>query len=246
MLYGSATARLKTSKWQGVVTAFISMSDVKDEIDCEFPGANTTQAQSNYFWLGEVNYPLTNGKTSPVSNDSYSNWHDYTINWQPDQLDFSIDGVLVRSVLRNETFDSQGRPEYPSTPARIQLSIWPAGINSSSAGTIQWAGGLINWDDPDYTAAGGHFSAVFDTLTIQCNDTTNNSISVDSKSYVYSGNNSFGIPSAYISNATSTISISPGSGPTSKPKSGSGTNVRVLKQTLLGSMVAVSSLLMLI
>ena len=35
MQYGSVTARMKTSKWAGVVTAFITMSDVKDEIDWE-------------------------------------------------------------------------------------------------------------------------------------------------------------------------------------------------------------------
>jgi len=30
------------------------MSDIKDEIDWEFPGANTTAAQSNYFWQGII------------------------------------------------------------------------------------------------------------------------------------------------------------------------------------------------
>lgn len=30
------------------------MSDIKDEIDWEFPGANTTEAQSNYFWQGII------------------------------------------------------------------------------------------------------------------------------------------------------------------------------------------------
>jgi beta-glucanase (GH16 family) len=36
MQYGQVTARLKTSKWAGVVTAFITMSDVKDEVDWEW------------------------------------------------------------------------------------------------------------------------------------------------------------------------------------------------------------------
>jgi beta-glucanase (GH16 family) len=35
MQYGTVTARMKTGKWAGVVTAFITMSDVKDEIDWE-------------------------------------------------------------------------------------------------------------------------------------------------------------------------------------------------------------------
>jgi len=44
----------KTGRWNGVVTAFITMSDIKDEIDWEFPGANTTQGQTNFFWQGAI------------------------------------------------------------------------------------------------------------------------------------------------------------------------------------------------
>ena len=45
---------MKTGRWGGVVTAFITMSDIKDEIDWEFPGNQTTEGQSNYFWQGVV------------------------------------------------------------------------------------------------------------------------------------------------------------------------------------------------
>jgi len=45
---------VKTGKWAGVVTAFITMSPIKDEIDWEWPGTETTEAQSNYFWQGFV------------------------------------------------------------------------------------------------------------------------------------------------------------------------------------------------
>ena len=43
---------VKTGRWKGVVTAFITMSDAKDEIDWEWPGTVTTEAQSNFFWQG--------------------------------------------------------------------------------------------------------------------------------------------------------------------------------------------------
>lgn len=45
---------VKTGRWGGVVTAFITMSDIKDEIDWEFPGAQVTEGQTNYFWQGEI------------------------------------------------------------------------------------------------------------------------------------------------------------------------------------------------
>jgi beta-glucanase (GH16 family) len=91
---------VKTGRWGGVVTAFITMSDVKDEIDWEFPGANTTQAQSNYFWQGvigtlsiartlysELLYLMwvllvanpSNGAIHSGLTDTFSNYHDYTV-----------------------------------------------------------------------------------------------------------------------------------------------------------------------
>ena len=50
--YGKISATMTTSQGQGVVTAFIMMSDVKDEIDFEFVGVDLESAQSNYYWQG--------------------------------------------------------------------------------------------------------------------------------------------------------------------------------------------------
>lgn len=52
MWYGNVKARFKTSRTQGVVTAFILLSDVKDEIDYEFVGADLGTAQTNYYFQG--------------------------------------------------------------------------------------------------------------------------------------------------------------------------------------------------
>lgn len=50
--YGKVTAQLKTSRGAGVVSAFILLSDVKDEIDFEFVGADLQNAQSNWYFQG--------------------------------------------------------------------------------------------------------------------------------------------------------------------------------------------------
>lgn len=50
--YGKVCSTLTTSQGAGVVTAFILMSDVKDEIDFEFVGVDTQHTQSNYYWQG--------------------------------------------------------------------------------------------------------------------------------------------------------------------------------------------------
>lgn len=53
--YGKITARMKTSAGAGVVTAFILMSDTKDEIDFEFVGTDLKTAQTNFYSLGVTN-----------------------------------------------------------------------------------------------------------------------------------------------------------------------------------------------
>ncbi|KAI6019883.1 glycoside hydrolase family 16 protein [Pisolithus orientalis] len=180
--YGRITARLKTGRWAGVVTAFITMSSLKDEIDWEFPGNATTEGQTNYFWQGVIPQ-TTNGVTETGLSDTYSNWHDFTVGiylrvsltGNLDTLTFLVDGNVTRTVKASDCVNNAtGVTEYPNTPSRIQLSLWPAGISTEPQGTIQWAGGMINWNDPDYVSA------------VQCNDTTPMNSSVTS--YVYGPN----------------------------------------------------------
>lgn len=58
--YGNVKAQFKTSRGQGVVTAFILLSDVQDEIDYEFIGVDLGTAQTNYYFQGIPNCKLTN------------------------------------------------------------------------------------------------------------------------------------------------------------------------------------------
>lgn len=53
--YGKITAKMTTSAGKGVVTAFIMMSDVRDEIDFEFIGTELDVAQSNFYSQGVTN-----------------------------------------------------------------------------------------------------------------------------------------------------------------------------------------------
>src|SRR5690606_41830455 len=52
VLYGKVTATMRTSRGAGAVTAFILFSDVKDEIDYEWVGADLNMAQTNYYFQG--------------------------------------------------------------------------------------------------------------------------------------------------------------------------------------------------
>lgn len=53
--YGKVSATMKSSRGTGVVTSFILLSDVKDEIDYEFVGVELDNAQSNYYFQGALN-----------------------------------------------------------------------------------------------------------------------------------------------------------------------------------------------
>ncbi|KAF9558078.1 hypothetical protein CPC08DRAFT_764186 [Agrocybe pediades] len=232
--YGTITAKLKTGKWAGVVTTFITMSDVKDEIDWEFPGANTTSGQSNMFWQGLIP-EKTIGLTHDVSSDSFSNYHDYTIDWQPDVLTFLIDNKSVRTIKKSDTLVN-GVAHYPTTPSRIQLSIWPAGIPSSPQGTVEWAGGMINWQDPDYVAA-GNFYAQYQSVTIKCTGTQQVAPSSDLVSYVYGGNRSDPAPTILYSNRTTLLNAASG-------RFGTGGTGTVLVALVMGAVMGVNALLL--
>ncbi|KAJ1311229.1 hypothetical protein OPQ81_009729 [Rhizoctonia solani] len=201
--YGTITALIRTSKWAGVVTAFITMSDVKDEIDWEWPGTQVTEAQTNYFWLGHADYSAGHGTTVKDLSDTYVNYHNYTIDWQEEELNWLIDGKVVRTLKKADTL-SNGRYEYPSTPSRVQLSLWPAGINTSAPGTIEWAGGMINWNDPDYVAA-GQFSAIVKEVSVKCAPLTGVTNASAMTSYTYSGNDSTGVPTVQVTNQSTLL-----------------------------------------
>jgi beta-glucanase (GH16 family) len=50
--YGKISATLKTSRGAGVVSAFIMMSDMKDEIDYEWIGVDLETVQTNFYYQG--------------------------------------------------------------------------------------------------------------------------------------------------------------------------------------------------
>ncbi|KAK5724155.1 putative glycosidase CRH2 [Elasticomyces elasticus] len=180
--YGQISATMTTSQGAGVVTAFILMSDVQDEIDFEFVGVDLEHAQSNFYFQGITDYQ--NGDNLTVSN-TVENTHTYTIDWQPDSLSWSIDGNVMRTLNRNDTYNSTTQQyHYPQSPSRVQLSLWPAGLSSNGEGTIQWSGGLVDWNSP-YMQNGYYYAMVSD-VTVKCYDPPDGwSNNKGSKAYYY-------------------------------------------------------------
>ena len=50
--YGKVSAKIKTSRTQGVATSFILFSDIRDEIDYEWVGSEMTTTETDYYFEG--------------------------------------------------------------------------------------------------------------------------------------------------------------------------------------------------
>jgi len=163
MHYGVFTARLKSGTAPGgMVTSFISLSDVRDEIDWEWVGERPTKALTAFFHRGNVTRADSRGEDFDLDLATNEHSYEYSVDWNADRIIWSIDGVDMQTVTR------ESRGDYPSTPSRIQLGVWDAGA-SESIWTQIWAGGQIDWSQ----VGSKGYSAVIDYVSIRCaGDTT--------------------------------------------------------------------------
>lgn len=73
---------------------------------------------------------------------------------------------------------------FPQTPSRVQLSLWPAGLSSNGKGTIDWAGGLVDWNSADIKN-NGYYYASFESVTMSCYNGTSAPGTNKNKSYYF-------------------------------------------------------------
>lgn len=129
-----------------------------------------------------------NGKNLTVKKgDTFSDYHDYEIDWQPEKLTWSIDGEVMRTLEKSTTFNkTSNQYHYPQTPSRVQLSLWPAGLAKNGKGTIEWAGGLVDWNTQD-VQTNGYYYAMYNNVKVDCYQTPPNANVSGSTSYIYTG-----------------------------------------------------------
>lgn len=137
---------MKAASGQGIISSIVLESDDLDEIDWELMGGNTTHAETNYFGKGNttsydraIYYPI---------NKPQENFHNYTIDWSAEKIDWLIDGTLVRSLKYAE---ANGGHNFPQTPMNLRLGIWAGGDPSMPNGTVEWAGGATDYSQGPYT-----------------------------------------------------------------------------------------------
>ncbi|KAJ4293811.1 hypothetical protein N0V88_005323 [Collariella sp. IMI 366227] len=142
IFFGQVDVTVRAARGVGIVTSFVLQSDDLDEIDWEWLGADNAQVQTNFFSKG-CTETYDRGGFSPVA-DPVNVFHTYTIKWTPTQLDWIIDGTVVRTLMNTGAAGCAG---YPQTPMQIKLGTWVAGRKDAPQGTIEWAGGITNFAD---------------------------------------------------------------------------------------------------
>jgi beta-glucanase (GH16 family) len=152
IFFGQVDVTVRAARGTGVVTSFVLQSDDLDEIDWEWLGGDAAQVQTNYFSKGCTEV-YDRGGFSPVA-DPINQFHTYTIKWTPEQLDWIIDGNVVRT-LKNTGVD--GCSGYPQSPMQIKLGTWVAGRKDAPQGTIEWAGGLTDFSQAPFD---GYYQSV--------------------------------------------------------------------------------------
>ncbi|GCE98580.1 transglycosylase [Zygosaccharomyces mellis] len=143
IMYGKVEVELKAGPGRGVVSSFYLQSDDLDELDIEWVGSDNTQFQSNYFSKGNTttyDRGQFHGVDSPVDK-----FHNYTLDWNVDKATWSLDNQVVRTLTNDS---SEG---YPQTPMFIKMGIWAGGDPDNAPGTIEWAGGKIDYSQAPFT-----------------------------------------------------------------------------------------------
>ncbi|KAL2162067.1 hypothetical protein VTH06DRAFT_7852 [Thermothelomyces fergusii] len=145
IFFGQVDVVVRAARGRGIVTSFVLQSDDLDEIDWEWLGADNTQVQTNYFSKG-CTETYDRGGFSGVA-DPINQFHTYTIRWTPEQLDWIIDGNVVRTLVNTGV---EGCAGYPQSPMQIKLGTWVAGRKDAPQGTIDWAGGLTDFNEAPF------------------------------------------------------------------------------------------------
>ncbi|PYH91576.1 cell wall glucanase [Aspergillus ellipticus CBS 707.79] len=145
IFFGIVESHVKMAKGGGVVSSIVLESDDLDEIDWEWVGYNTTGVQSNYF--GKGNTTTYNRAGYHYVPDADTEFHNYTTYWTSEKLEWWIDGSLVRTLNYSDAVDGKN---FPQTPCNVRYGIWPGGDPSEGLGTIEWAGGEINYTAGPY------------------------------------------------------------------------------------------------
>lgn len=141
MMFGRIEAIARAAPGRGIVSSIHLLSDDLSEIDFEFIGNDFCRVQTNYFSKG-ITGAWDRGGFHNISPPPQETFHNYTINWLPNLIEWIVDGETVRTLQASEA--SCG---FPQTPMSVRLGVWAAGDPElNSPGTVEWSGGAVDYN----------------------------------------------------------------------------------------------------
>ncbi|EME42242.1 glycoside hydrolase family 16 protein [Dothistroma septosporum NZE10] len=152
IMFGKVSVTLKAAPGQGIVSSAVLQSDDLDEIDWEWLGGKGSEVQSNYFGKGQTT--TYDRAAVHAVDDTQGEFHTYDVEWTENQIVWMIDGKTVRVLNAGEA-----NGQYPQTPMQLKLGAWAGGDPANTQGTIDWAGGLVNY-------AAGPFTMYVSSLSV--------------------------------------------------------------------------------
>lgn len=148
IFFGRVEIVMKAASGQGIVSSAILQSECLDEIDWEFLGTNTTHALTNYFGKGNTT-DYNRGKDFKMKSAPQDEYHNYTIDWTKERIQWYIDDEMVRE-LKYE--DALGGKNFPQTPMNVRLGAWSGGdVDNNNKYTVEWAGGPTDFKKAPFT-----------------------------------------------------------------------------------------------
>ncbi|KOC13819.1 glycosidase crf1 [Aspergillus flavus AF70] len=144
IMFGRVEYTIKAAPGAGIVSSAVLQSDCLDEIDWEWLGGDNAQVQTNYFGKGDTTtYDRGAFHPDPGNHETFKT---YTIDWDSNRILWQIDGNTVRTLE-----EKNAKGQYPQTPCFIKVGPWAAGDPSNSPGTIEWAGGQVDYSKGPFT-----------------------------------------------------------------------------------------------
>lgn len=146
IFFGVVEVIMKAASGQGVISSVVLQSDDLDEVDWEWMGGNSTHVETNYFGKGNTT-TFDRAIYYPVSTPQNA-FHNYTIVWTSEEIKWMIDGNVVRTLPYAA---ANGGNNFPQTPMNVRIGIWAGGDSANPKGTIEWAGGPVDYNAGPFT-----------------------------------------------------------------------------------------------